>query len=317
MKANDSNIIIESHNSQGLKVSPSEEIWLPTDRLKKGLSLIECPRDAMQGWSHFIPTDKKIEYLNALLKCGFDILDFGSFVSPKAIPQMADTTKVISGLELGNTKTKLLVIIANERGAAEAVCFDEVSYLGFPFSISETFQQRNTNSSVNESLKRVEDIQELCIKNKKELVVYISMGFGNPYGDLYNEEIVINRTKQIEALGVKIISIADTVGLATANEVSMLMKNIIPEFSNIEVGVHLHSAPIDRDAKIEAALGAGCVRFDAAIKGIGGCPMAGNDLVGNMDTEVMLNYFESKGYKLNIDKAALQKCSLLANEIFV
>jgi hydroxymethylglutaryl-CoA lyase len=279
--------------------------------------LIECPRDAMQGWPHFIPTEKKIQYLNALLECGFDTLDFGSFVSPKAIPQMADTAEVVKNLELGTTNTKLLAIIANERGAEEAVCFDQISYLGFPFSISETFQQRNTNSSVDESLDRVETIQELCIKNKKELVVYISMGFGNPYGDLYNEEIVIGRTKQIEALGVKIISIADTVGLATANEVSMLMKNIIPEFSNIEVGVHLHSAPIDREAKIEAALGAGCIRFDAAIKGIGGCPMAGNDLVGNMDTEVMLNYFESKGHKLNIDKQALQKCSLLANEIFV
>ncbi len=279
--------------------------------------IIECPRDAMQGWPHFIATEKKIQYLNELLKCGFNTLDFGSFVSPKAIPQMADTAEVVRNLELGDTKTKLLAIIANERGAAEAVCFDQISYLGFPFSISETFQQRNTNSSVDESLKRVEDIQELCLKNNKELVVYISMGFGNPYGDLYNEEIVLNRTKQIAELGVKIISIADTVGLATAHEVNVLMKNIIPEFLDIEIGVHLHSAPDDRVAKIEAALSAGCTRFDAAIKGIGGCPMAGNDLVGNMDTEVMLQYFESKGYLLNIDKVALQKCSLLANEIFV
>jgi hydroxymethylglutaryl-CoA lyase len=281
------------------------------------LNLIECPRDAMQGWPHLIPTEKKIQYLNALLQCGFNTLDFGSFVSPKAIPQMADTAEVVTNLKLGSTKTKLLAIIANERGAEEAVCYDQISYLGFPFSISETFQQRNTNSSVDESLKRVEDIQELCLKNKKELVVYISMGFGNPYGDLYNEEIVKNRTKQITELGVKIISIADTVGLATANEVNVLMKNIIPEFKNIEVGVHLHSAPNDRVAKIEAALSAGCTRFDSAIKGIGGCPMAGNDLVGNMDTEVMLQYFESKGYEVNIDKVALQKCSLLANEIFV
>jgi hydroxymethylglutaryl-CoA lyase len=189
--------------------------------------------------------------------------------------------------------------------------------LGFPFSISETFQQRNTNSSVDESLQRVEDIQELCIKNNKELVVYISMGFGNPYGDLYNEEIVINRTKQIAELGIKIISIADTVGLATTKEVNSLMKNIIPKFSNIEVGVHLHSSPADRVAKIEASLQAGCSRFDAALNGIGGCPMAGNELVGNMDTEVMLNYFETKGYEMKIDKAALQKCSLMANEIFV
>jgi hydroxymethylglutaryl-CoA lyase len=283
----------------------------------EALYLIECPRDAMQGWTNFIPTQKKIEYLNALLQCGFHTLDFGSFVSPKAIPQMADTKEVISGLELGTTNTKLLAIIANERGAADALSFDQISYLGFPFSISETFQQRNTNSSVEESLKRVEAIQELCVKNNKELVVYISMGFGNPYGDLYNEEIVINRTKQITELGVKIISIADTVGLATANEVNVLMNHVIPEFKNIEVGVHLHSAPGDRVTKLEAALHAGCLRFDAAIKGIGGCPMAGNDLVGNMDTEVMLQYFESKGYTLNIDKAALQKCSLLANEIFI
>jgi hydroxymethylglutaryl-CoA lyase len=310
MQANNPNININSNNLQGSKFPPSEGF-------REALSLIECPRDAMQGWPHFIPTKKKIEYLNALLQCGFNTLDFGSFVSPKAIPQMADTAEVVRNLELGSTKTKLLAIIANERGAEEAVCYDQISYLGFPFSISETFQQRNTNSSVDESLKRVEDIQELCLKNNKELVVYISMGFGNPYGDLYNEDIVMNRTKQIAELGVKIISIADTVGLATGNEVSALMKNIIPEFSNIEVGVHLHSAPDDRVAKVEAALSAGCTRFDAAIKGIGGCPMAGNDLVGNMDTEVMLNYFESKGYNLDIDKLALQKCSLLANEIFV
>ncbi len=297
-------------NSQGLKVPLVEGF-------REALSLIECPRDAMQGWPHLIPTEKKIQYINEMLQCGFDTIDFGSFVSPKAIPQMADTADVVRKLVFGNSKTKLLAIIANARGAAEAVCFDEISYLGFPFSISETFQQRNTNSSVDASLKRVEDIQELCIKNKKELVVYISMGFGNPYGDIYNEEIVIKRTKQITELGVKIISIADTVGLATANEVSALMKNMIPQFSNIELGVHLHSAPADRELKIGAALEAGCKRFDAAIKGIGGCPMAGNDLVGNMDTEVMLNYLESKGYELNINKDALQKCSLMANEIFV
>ncbi len=306
-------------NSSDFDKSSNESLSSQIPPLEGGeaLSLIECPRDAMQGWPHFIPTQKKIQYLNALLKCGFNTLDFGSFVSPKAIPQMADTAEVIKQLDLSNTNTKLLAIIANERGAADAVSFDEISYLGFPFSISETFQQRNTNSSVEESLKRVEDIQELCIKNKKELVVYISMGFGNPYGDLYNEEIVINRTKQIAELGVKIISIADTVGQATANEVNVLMKHVIPEFKNIEIGVHLHSAPYDRIAKLEAAWSAGCTRFDAAIKGIGGCPMAGDDLVGNMDTEVMLNYFESKGYQLGIDKVALPKCSLMANEIFV
>ena len=281
------------------------------------IKVIECPRDAMQGWHHFIPTDKKIDYINNLLKVGFDTLDFGSFVSPMAIPQMADTKDVINNIELGNTSTKLLAIIANLRGATEAVEFDKITYLGFPFSISETFQQRNTNSSVDVSLKRVEDIQNLCVQHNKELVVYISMGFGNPYGDEYNEEIVIKRTKQIEELGVKIISIADTVGLATANNVSDLLKKILPVFKNIEMGVHLHSAPENRIDTLKAALNAGCRRFDSALKGIGGCPMAGNDLVGNMDTETMLRYFEESGEQLHIDNIALQKCNKMASEIFI
>jgi len=281
------------------------------------IKMVECPRDAMQGWPHFISTDKKIEYINKLLKVGFDTIDFGSFVSPTAIPQMADTKDVIDNLDLRDTNTKLLAIIANLRGATDAVKFDKISYLGFPFSISETFQQRNTNSSVDESLKRVADIQNLCAQHNKELVVYISMGFGNQYGDEYNEEIVINRTKQIEELGVKIISIADTVGLATANDVSVLMEKIIPVFKNIELGVHLHSAPQNRIEKLEAALNSGCRRFDSALKGIGGCPMAGNDLVGNMDTEIMLQYFQERGEMLHIDNIALQKCSQMANEIFI
>ena len=281
------------------------------------LKLIECPRDAMQGWPHFIPTENKIKYLNELLKVGFHTLDFGSFVSPMAIPQMADTKEVISNLELGNTQTKLLAIIANLRGAAEACSYDQISYLGFPFSISETFQQRNTNSSVDESLQRVVDIQELCLKNKKELVVYISMGFGNPYGDTYNEEIVFQRTKQITDLGIKIISVADTVGLATAEEVHVLVKNLIPAFPGTEIGVHLHSSPTQRVEKIEAALSAGCIRFDSAIKGIGGCPMAGDDLVGNMDTEVMIHSFEKKNYSLGLDKVALRNCVKIAEEIFI
>ena len=281
------------------------------------IKVVECPRDAMQGWAHFIPTEKKIKYINNLLKVGFDTLDFGSFVSPMAIPQMADTKEVIGNLELGESDTKLLAIIANERGANDAVKFDKISYLGFPFSISETFQQRNTNSSVDESLKRVEAIQQLCMQNNKELVVYISMGFGNPYGDEYNEEIVFRRTKQIEELGVKIISIADTVGLATANEVEILMQKIIPAFKNIEIGVHLHSSPENRIHKLEAAWNAGCKRFDSALKGIGGCPMAGNDLVGNMDTETMLNYFKKRGEEFDFNESALQHCSVMASEIFI
>ena len=282
----------------------------------QNIKLVECPRDAMQGWAQFIPTETKIEYINNLLKVGFHTIDFGSFVSPMAIPQMADTKDVICNLELGETDTKLLAIIANERGANDAVKFDKISYLGFPFSISETFQQRNTNSSVEESLKRVEAIQQLCMQNNKELVVYISMGFGNPYGDEYNEEIVIRRTKQIEELGVKIISIADTVGLATANEVETLMQKVMPAFKNIEIGVHLHSAPENRIEKLGAAWNAGCRRFDSALKGIGGCPMAGNDLVGNMDTETMLNYFKKRGEQFDFNESALQQCSMMASEIF-
>ena len=281
------------------------------------LKMIECPRDAMQGWPHFIPTEQKIKYLNALLQVGFNTVDFGSFVSPMAIPQMADTKEVIESLDLGNTQTKLLAIIANLRGASEACSFEQITYLGFPFSISETFQQRNTNSSVDESLKRVEDIQELCLKNNKELVVYISMGFGNPYGDAYNEQIVFHRTKQIADLGIKIISVADTVGVATAEQVHRLIKHLIPAFPNTEIGVHLHSSPTQRKEKTEAALTAGCIRFDAAIKGIGGCPMAGDDLVGNMDTEVMVNYFEKKNHYLGLDKVALHNCIKMAEEVFI
>ncbi len=281
------------------------------------LKIIECPRDAMQGWPHFIPAEKKIKYLNALLKCGFDTLDFGSFVSPKAIPQMADTAEVLQHLDLSATNTKLLSIIANKRGAEEAIVYDGIHYLGFPFSISETFQQRNTNSTMHASLKTVEAIQELCFKNRKELVVYISMGFGNPYGDAYNEEIVLEGIRKIADTGVKIISIADTVGLATAGEIRALMKEIVPAFTDVEIGVHLHSAPANREQKIAAALNAGCKRFDAALKGIGGCPMAGDNLVGNMDTQILQDYVQGNGYETGVNTELLAKCSQLADTIFV
>ncbi|MEP6677210.1 MAG: hydroxymethylglutaryl-CoA lyase, partial [Ferruginibacter sp.] len=214
------------------------------------IKLIECPRDAMQGWKHFIPTEKKIAYINALLKVGFDTIDFGSFVSPKAIPQMADTAEVVRNLELRNTKSKLLAIIANERGAEEAVVYDEINYLGFPFSISETFQQRNTNSSIAQSLERVEEIQNLCIKNKKELVIYISMGFGNPYGDPYNESIVLQWVEKMVSMDVKIISLADTVGLADAEQVSSALKALIPKYPSAEIGVHLHSTTANWKIKV-------------------------------------------------------------------
>ncbi|MGB3076982.1 MAG: hydroxymethylglutaryl-CoA lyase, partial [Chitinophagales bacterium] len=209
----------------------------------QSIKIIECPRDAMQGWPHFIPTQKKIEYINALLKVGFDTIDFGSFVSPKAIPQMADTKAVIGNLELGVSRSKLLAIIANERGAKDAVLFDEITYLGFPFSVSETFQKRNTNSTIAESLNRVEEIQGLCIKNKKELVVYISMGFGNPYGDEYDEEIVFEWVDRLVGMDIKIISLADTVGLATKEQVYHITKYLVDSLPQTEIGVHLHSTP--------------------------------------------------------------------------
>lgn len=279
--------------------------------------LVECPRDAMQGWKHFIPTEQKIEYLNALLKIGFDTLDFGSFVSPKAIPQMADTKEVIPKLKIENSKSKLLAIIANERGATDAVVYDEISYLGFPFSVSETFQQRNTNSSIIESLRRVEEIQNLCIKNKKELVVYISMGFGNPYGDVYNEEIVFNWVDKIVVMGINIISLADTVGIATTQQVKSVTSHLIKALPQTQIGVHLHSTSINWKAKVDAALEAGCLRFDGALKGIGGCPMANDELVGNMNTELMIPYFEELKLLRSINKEALQDASKLAAQIFI
>ena len=279
--------------------------------------LVECPRDAMQGWKNFIPTIKKIEYLNALLKVGFDTLDFGSFVSPKAIPQLADTKEVIGNLQLTNTTTKLLAIIANERGATDAVLYDEISYLGFPFSVSQTFQKRNTNSSIEESLNRVEEIQNLCIKNKKELVVYISMGFGNPYGDLYNEEIVFNWVDKLVAMDIKTISLADTVGIATPTQVQMVIKQLIQTLPQIQIGVHLHSTATNWKVKVDAALEAGCLRFDGALKGIGGCPMADDELVGNMDTELMIPYFEQLNLLKPLNEEALAHASKLATEIFI
>ena len=282
----------------------------------KEIKLIECPRDAMQGWKHFIPTQTKIDYINALLKVGFDTIDFGSFVSPKAIPQMADTKEVIGNLELGSSTSKLLAIIANERGATDAVVYDEITYLGFPFSVSETFQKRNTNSTIEESLIRVEEIQNLCIKNKKELVVYISMGFGNPYGDEYNESIVFNWVDKLVAMDVKIISLADTVGLATAEQVKSVTKYLVDSLPDIEIGVHLHSTATNWKEKVEAALAAGCKRFDGALKGIGGCPMADDELVGNMDTELMIPYFEELNLLNHLDKDALKQCSNLAASIF-
>ena len=281
------------------------------------VKLIECPRDAMQGWSHFIPTAQKIKYINSLLKIGFDTVDFGSFVSAKAIPQLADTEEVLESLEVDLSQTKLLAIVANERGAAQACEFNKITYLGFPFSVSPTFQQRNTNSSMEESFSRVKDIQELCGKRNKQLVIYISMGFGNIYGDVYDSDIVLRWVDEMVKIGVKTISIADTVGVANPQQISTLLNTIIPSYPAIEIGVHLHSAPKDWEAKVSAALQAGCTRFDGALKGIGGCPMAGNELVGNMDTELMIPYFNNLNLLNNLNKEALQYSSRLANEVFL
>lgn len=281
------------------------------------MKLVECPRDAMQGWSHFIPTNQKVAYLQQLLAVGFHTLDFGSFVSPKAIPQMADTHEVIKQLDLSNSNTKLLAIIANERGAQDAVLYDNIHYLGFPFSISPTFQQRNTNATMAASLERVAEIQNLCIKNNKELVVYISMGFGNPYGDAYNESLVFEWVQQLVDLDINIISLADTVGLATAQQVQNVTTHLIKALPSVEIGVHLHSNTEGWKAKTDAALNAGCLRFDGALKGIGGCPMADDELVGNMDTELLIPYFESKGLLQGLNQEALQKSSAMAASIFI
>jgi hydroxymethylglutaryl-CoA lyase len=280
------------------------------------MKLIECPRDAMQGWSRFIPTAQKIEYINSLLRVGFDTIDFGSFVSAKAIPQMADTKEVIAGLDLQDSRSKLLAIIANLRGAEEASVFDQISYLGFPFSVSETFQQRNTNSSIEESLKRVEDIQDLCLKTGKQLVIYISMGFGNPYGDPWSEEIVFEWVHRMVAMDIGIISLADTVGVASPEQVYDMTSYLVESLPGIETGVHLHASPLNREMKLEAALRAGCNRFDGALKGIGGCPMANDELVGNMSTEIMISYFEQKGISAELNKQALAESLLMAGKIF-
>lgn len=281
------------------------------------LKLIECPRDAMQGWPHYIATETKAAYINALLKVGFDTIDFGSFVSPKAIPQMADTRQVLQMLELDDTKSKLLAIIANQRGAEEAIQFEEINYLGFPFSISETFQLRNTNATILQSLARVEDIQNLCIKANKKLVLYISMAFGNPYADAYNEEIVFSWASKLALMDIKIISLADTVGLASAAQVKKITEYLVNMLPKTEIGVHLHSSPVNRKEKLEAALQAGCLRFDGAMKGIGGCPMADDELVGNMDTEFMVSYLASQKISMGLNSEALNYCSKMASEIFI
>lgn len=284
--------------------------------VQNNIRFVECPRDAMQGWKKIISTEKKIEYLNSLLKVGFDTLDFGSFVSAKAIPQMADTAEVIPQLELNYSNTRLLAIVANPRGAKEACAFEQIHDLGFPFSVSETFQQRNTHSSIAESFERVKDIHKICLDHGKELVVYISMGFGNPYGDPYSEEIVFSWVERLVALNIRIISLADTVGLATPEQVFSITDFLVKKLPGREIGVHLHSRPDHWKTKIDAALNAGCTRFDGALKGVGGCPMAGDELVGNMNTEWLIPYFESRKRLPAYNENAMEESLRLATEIF-
>ncbi len=285
--------------------------------VKKSYRIIECPRDAMQGWNNFIPTQKKIEYINTLLQVGFDTIDFGSFVSPKAIPQMADTAEVLKGLKLQNSRSKLLAIIANLRGATDAVAFEKIDYLGFPFSISPTFQLRNSNSTIAQSIETVTEIQELCIKNKKNLVVYLSMAFGNPYNDLYNNEMLLEYAEIIKNLDVKIISLADTVGVATPNQIKTVLQSLIPTYTDIEFGIHLHTSATNWKDKLEAATGSGCRRIDGAINGIGGCPMADDVLVGNLATENILSYLQEIQQAQTINEIALEKAKQLAKQIFI
>ncbi len=278
------------------------------------IKLIDCPRDAMQGVKEFIPTDLKAEYINSLLQVGFDTLDFGSFVSPKAIPQMQDTTALLNKLDLSATKTKLLAIIANVRGAEEAALHEEIAYLGFPLSISETFQQRNTNKSIAQAFDEVKAIHEICIKNGKTLVVYLSMGFGNPYGDPYSPQLVVDFTAQLHTIGVKIVALSDTIGIANPALITSLFTQLIPAYPDIEFGAHMHSTPEKVTEKITAAAEAGCKRFDGALKGYGGCPMAADELTGNMPSEQLIAYFN---YNLpSINQVALNQSLALAGKVF-
>jgi len=279
------------------------------------IKFIECPRDAMQGIPILIPTDKKIKYIQSLLEVGFDVIDFGSFVSPKVIPQMADTAEVLKGLDLTNTKSKLLAIVANTKGAMEACLYPQIDFIGYPFSISETFQQRNTNSSIGESFERVKEIALLTHESGKELVIYISMGFGNPYGDVFNVDIIHHWVEKIASLGVKIFSLSDTIGVATPELITEVFKGTVGYYNDLEFGAHLHSAPYNWLPKVKAAYKGGCRRFDVAIGGLGGCPLAKDELVGNLATEYFVNFFR-KQFKPEFDEKAFERSLRIANEIF-
>ena len=277
------------------------------------MKIIECPRDAMQGISEFIPTDIKEAYINQLLKVGFDTIDFGSFVSPKAIPQLRDTAEVLAQLDLENTSSKLLSIIANTRGAVDACSFEEINYLGFPLSVSEQFQKRNTNKSIAQALSDVEKIQNLSVKNNKELVVYLSMAFGNPYGENYHPDIVAELTEKLHDLEIGIVALSDTIGVSSPKNIAPLFDTLIKEYPTIEFGAHFHTTPDDWEEKVAAAYQNGCRRFDAALKGYGGCPMAKDDLVGNMPTEKLITYFKED---LGLNMQELEKSLALSSTVF-
>ncbi len=285
--------------------------------MTKKVKIIECPRDAMQGIKEFIPTEKKVQYIQSLLRCGFDTIDFGSFVSPKAIPQMVDTAEVLSRLDLSDTESKLLAIIANVRGANDAAQHEAVDYLGYPFSISENFQMRNTHKTIAESVVILQEILNIADKANKEVVAYLSMGFGNPYGDPWDVDIVGNWTEKLSNMGVKILSLSDTVGTSTPEIIDYLYANLIPKYPDIQFGAHLHTTPTTWHEKVDAAYKAGCRRFDGAIQGFGGCPMAKDELTGNMPTERMISYFTSVNADTNIRTLSFESSYNEATKIFV
>ncbi|MFK2820736.1 hydroxymethylglutaryl-CoA lyase [Flavobacteriaceae sp. LMIT009] len=283
--------------------------------MSKPIKIIECPRDAMQGIKEFIPTEQKVQFIQSLLRVGFDTIDFGSFVSPKAIPQMADTAEVLSKLDLSKTESKLLAIVANVRGANDASQHKEIDYLGFPFSISENFQMRNTHKTIAQSVIVLEEILNIADRSDKEVVAYLSMGFGNPYGDPWGVDIVANWTERLNKMGVKILSLSDTIGSSTSETIEYLFSNLIPAYPNIEFGAHLHTTPSSWFEKVDAAYKSGCRRFDGAIQGFGGCPMAKDELTGNMPTEKLLSYFTTKQVN-NLNALSFESAYNEASKIF-
>lgn len=281
------------------------------------MKIIECPRDAMQGIKEYIPTESKVRYINQLLDVGFHTIDVGSFVSPKAVPQMKDTAEVLDKINWYESSSELLTIVANKRGAEDAVQFDQIDYLGFPFSISEKFQKRNTNSTIEESLSRVEEIQNLCEKNHKKAVIYISMAFGNPYGEKWDPEIAIKWSERLHReIGIEIIALSDTIGVSDKNNISNMFNSLIPELENVEFGAHLHTTPDSWEEKVAAAYNSGCRRFDGALKGFGGCPMAKDDLTGNMATENMISWFDKNKIELGLERKALEDAMAEAGKVF-